>query len=163
MDYYADDLAAVFNPLDLKDAVHVGHSTGGAEVIRYLARHGEARGSKAAIIAAVPPLMLKTGKNPGGLPKEVFDGRRAQVAANRAQIYYDVPAGPFYGFNRSGAKPSERLILNWRREAMMGNAKAHHDGIAAFSETDFTQDLKMINAPALVMLGDDDQIAPYAN
>ena len=144
MDHYADDLAAVTAHLDLKDAVHVGHSTGGGEVVHYLARHGESRVAKAAIISAVPPLMVKTAANPGGLPKEVFDGLQAQLAANRAQFYYDLPAGPFYGFNRPGAKPSQAVIWNWWRQGMMGGAKAHYDGIVAFSQTDFTEDLKKI-------------------
>lgn len=162
MDHYADDLAAVTKHLDLKDAIHVGHSTGGGEVVRYIARHGDSRVAKAAIIAAVPPLMVKTPANPGGLPKEVFDGFQAQVAGNRAQFYYDVPAGPFYGYNRPGAKSAEGVILNWWRQGMMGGAKAHYDGIVAFSQTDFTEDLKKINVPVLVMHGDDDQIVPYA-
>jgi non-heme chloroperoxidase len=163
MDHYADDLAALTAHLDLKRAVHVGHSTGGGEVVHYLARHGESRAAKAAIIAAVPPLMMKTATNPGGLPKEVFDGLQAQLAANRAQFYYDLPAGPFYGFNRSGAKPSQAVIWNWWRQGMMGGAKAHYDGIVAFSQTDFTDDLKKITVPVLVMHGDDDQIVPYAD
>lgn len=162
MDHYADDLAAVTKHLDLKDAIHVGHSTGGGEVVRYIARHGDSRVAKAAIIAAVPPLMVKTPANPGGLPKEVFDGFQAQVAGNRAQLYHDVPAGPFYGYNRPGAKPAEGVILNWWRQGMMGSPKAHYDGIVAFSQTDFTEDLKKINVPVLVMHGDDDQIVPYA-
>jgi non-heme chloroperoxidase len=149
--------------LDLKEAVHVGHSTGGGEVVRYLARHGESRVAKAAIISAVPPLMVKTAANPGGLPKEVFDGLQTQLAANRAQFYFDLPAGPFYGYNRPGAKPSQNVILNWWRQSMMGGAKAHYDGIVAFSQTDFTQDLKKITVPVLVMHGDDDQIVPYAD
>ena len=161
MDHYADDLAALVAHLDLKDVVHVGHSTGGGEVVRYLARHGESRVARAAIIAAVPPLMVKTPANPGGLPKEVFDGLQAQLAANRAQFYHDLPAGPFYGFNRPGAKPSQGLIWNWWRQGMMGGAKAHYDGIVAFSQTDFTEDLKKITVPVLVMHGDDDQIVPY--
>jgi non-heme chloroperoxidase len=163
MDHYADDLAALTAHLDLNNAVHVGHSTGGGEVVRYIARHGEARVAKAVLISAVPPLMVKTDSNPGGLPKEVFDGLQAQLAANRAQFYYDLPAGPFYGFNRPGAKVSQGLIWNWWRQGMMGGAKAHHDGIVAFSQTDFTEDLKKITVPALVMHGDDDQIVPYAD
>ena len=163
MDHYADDLAALTEHLDLKEAFHVGHSTGGGEVVHYLARHGESRVAKAAIISAVPPLMIKTEKNPGGLPKEVFDGFQAQLAANRAQFYYDVPAGPFYGYNRPGAKPNPGNIWNWWRQGMMGGAKAHYDGIVAFSQTDFTGDLRKITAPVLVMHGDDDQIVPYAD
>ena len=163
MDHYADDLAAVTEHLDLHNAVHVGHSTGGGEVVRYLARHGESRVAKAVIISAVPPLMVKTAANPGGLPKEVFDGFQAQLAANRSQFYYDVAAGPFYGYNRPGAKPSQGVILNWWRQGMMGGAKAHYDGIVAFSQTDFTEDLKQITVPVLVMHGDDDQIVPYAD
>jgi non-heme chloroperoxidase len=163
MDHYADDLAAVVEHLDLHDAVHIGHSTGGGEVVRYLARHGERRASKAALISAVPPLMLKTPANPGGLPKDVFDGFQTQVATNRAQFYYDVAAGPFYGFNRPGAKTSEATVQNWWRQGMMGGAKAHYDGIVAFSQTDFTEDLKKIALPVLVMHGDDDQIVPYAD
>lgn len=163
MDRYADDLAALTSHLDLKNAIHVGHSTGGGEVVRYLARHGESRAAKAVMIAAVPPLMVKTQGNPGGLPKEVFDNFQAQVAANRSQFYRDVAAGPFYGYNRSGARPSEAVIQNWWRQGMMGGAKAHYDGIVAFSQTDFTEDLKKINVPVLVMHGDDDQIVPYAD
>ncbi|MED5526460.1 MAG: alpha/beta hydrolase [Pseudomonadota bacterium] len=160
MDHYADDVAAVVAHLDLKEAVHVGHSTGGGEVVHYLARHGEQRASKAAIIAAVPPLMVQTDSNPGGLPKSVFDGLQAQLKANRAQFYYDIPAGPFYGYNREGASPSEGVILNWWRQGMMGGAKAHYDGIVAFSQTDFTESLKSLSLPVLVMHGDDDQIVP---
>jgi len=163
MDHYADDLAAVTTHLDLKNAVHVGHSTGGGEVVHYLARHGQSRVAKAVLISAVPPLMVKTAANPGGLPKEVFDNFQAQVATNRAQFYRDVPAGPFYGFNRPGAKPLEGVIQNWWRQGMMGGAKAHYDGIVAFSQTDFTDDLKKITVPVLVMHGDDDQIVPYAD
>jgi non-heme chloroperoxidase len=163
MDHYADDLAALTSHLDLKGAVHVGHSTGGGEVVHYIARHGDSRVAKAAILSAVPPLMLKTEKNPQGLPKEVFDGLQAQLAANRTQFYYDVPAGPFYGYNRPGAKASEPVIRNWWRQGMMGGAKAHYDGIVAFSQTDFTEDLKKINVPVMVMHGDDDQIVPYAD
>jgi non-heme chloroperoxidase len=162
MDHYADDLAALTSHLDLQKAVHVGHSTGGGEVVHYLARHGESRVAKAAIIGAVPPLMVKTAANPGGLPKEVFDGLQAQLAANRGQFYYDLPAGPFYGYNRPGANPSQGVIWNWWRQGMMGGAKAHYDGIVAFSQTDFTEDLKKITVPVLVMHGDDDQIVPYA-
>jgi non-heme chloroperoxidase len=163
MDHYADDLAAVTAHLDLRDAIHVGHSTGGGEVVRYLARHGEGRVAKAAILGAVPPLMVKTASNPGGLPKEVFDGFQKQVATNRAQFFRDVPAGPFYGYNRPGAKADEGVIQNWWRQGMMGGAKAHYDGIVAFSQTDFTEDLKKIGVPVLVMHGDDDQIVPYAD
>src|SRR5450432_502897 len=157
MDHYADDLAAVIAHLDVRDAIHVGHSTGGGEVVRYLARHGESRVAKAVLISAVPPLMVKTPANPGGLPKDVFDGFQTALAANRSQFYRDVAAGPFYGYNRPGAKVDQGVILNWWRQGMMGGAKAHHDGIAAFSETDFTEDLKKINVPVLVMHGDDDK------
>lgn len=163
MDHYADDLAELTAHLDLKNAVHVGHSTGGGEVIRYLARHGEGRVSKAAIISAVPPLMVKTPANPLGLPKEVFDQYQEQVASNRAEFYYNVPAGPFYGYNRPGATPQQGVIWNWWRQGMMGSAKAHYDGIVAFSQTDFTEDLKKVNVPVFVMHGDDDQIVPYAD
>jgi len=163
MDHYADDLAALTEHLDLKEAVHVGHSTGGGEVVHYLARHGESRVAKAAIISAVPPLMVKTPANPGGLPKEVFDGLQAQLAANRSQFCHDFAAGPFYGYNRPGPKPSDVVIWNWLRQAMMGGAKAHYDGVVAFSQTDFTEDLKKITVPVLVMHGDDDQIVPYAD
>ncbi|OXI78747.1 alpha/beta hydrolase [Burkholderia sp. AU33423] len=163
MDHYADDVAAVVNHLGVQGAVHVGHSTGGGEVIHYVARHGEDRVAKAVLISAVPPLMVKTDSNPGGLPKAVFDNLQAQLAANRAQFYYDVPAGPFYGYNRDGAKPSQGVIWNWWRQGMMGSAKAHYDGIVAFSQTDFTEDLKSTTIPVLVMHGDDDQIVPYAD
>jgi non-heme chloroperoxidase len=163
MDHYADDLLAVVEHLDLDGAIHIGHSTGGGEVVRYLARHGQARASKAVLIAAVPPLMVQTPDNPGGLPKEVFDGFQQQVATNRAQFYRDVPAGPFYGYNRPGAAPSEGVIQNWWRQGMMGGALAHYDGIVAFSQTDFRDDLKKITLPVLVQHGDDDQIVPYAN
>jgi len=163
MDHYADDLAALTGHLGLKNAVHVGHSTGGGEVVRYLARHGETRVAKAVLISSVPPLMVKTPGNPGGLPKEVFDDFQAQVAANRSQFYRDVAAGPFYGFNRPGVKALEGVIENWWRQGMMGGGKAHHDGIVAFSQTDFTEDLKRITIPVLVMHGDDDQIVPYAD
>ena len=163
MDHYADDLAALTTHLDLRDAVHVGHSTGGGEVARYLARHGESRVAKAVLISAVPPIMVKTAANPGGLAKEVFDSLQAQLAADRAQFYRDVAAGPFSGFNRPGAKVSEGVIQNWWRQGMMGGAKAHYDGIVAFSQTDFTPDLKKITVPTLVMHGDDDQIVPYAD
>ena len=161
MDHYADDLAAVTAHLDLKNAIHVGHSTGGGEVAHYLARHGESRVAKAALISAVPPLMLKTASNPLGLPKEVFDGLQAQLAANRSQFFRDVASGPFYGYNKPGAKSSEAVIQNWWRQGMMGGAKAHYDGIVAFSQTDFTEDLKKINVPVLVMHSEDDQIVPY--
>ena len=160
MDTYAEDVAALASALDLRDAIHVGHSTGGGEVARYVARHGKGRVAKAVLIGAVPPIMVKTAKNPGGLPIDVFDGFRAALAANRAQFFRDVPSGPFYGFNRSGAKVSQGVVDNWWRQGMMGGAKAHYDCIKAFSETDFTDDLKAIEQPTLVMHGDDDQIVP---
>jgi len=163
MDHYADDLLAVVEHLDLSDAIHIGHSTGGGEVVRYLARHGQARAAKAVLIAAVPPLMVQTPDNPGGLPKEVFDGFQQQVAVNRAQFYLDIPTGPFYGYNRPGAEPGAGVIQNWWRQGMMGAIKAHYDGIVAFSQTDFREDLKKITLPVLVQHGDDDQIVPYAN
>jgi non-heme chloroperoxidase len=163
MDHYADDLAAVVKHLDLYDAVHIGHSTGGGEVVRYLARHGDRRVSKAVLISAVPPVMVQSPTNPGGLPKDVFDGFQVQVATNRTQFYRDLAAGPFYGFNRPGVTTLEGLVQNWWRQGMMGGAKAHYDGIVAFSQTDFTEDLKRINVPVLVMHGDDDQIVPYAD
>jgi len=163
MNHYADDLAALTAHLDLHDAIHIGHSTGGGEVVHYLARHGESRVAKAAILCAVPPLMVKTEANPGGLPKEVFDDLQKQLAANRTQFYRDVASGPFYGYNRPGAKASEAVIQNWWRQGMMGGAKAHYDGIVAFSQTDFTEDLKKIMVPVLVMHSEDDQIVPYAD
>ncbi|MFN7024578.1 MAG: alpha/beta fold hydrolase [Pseudorhizobium sp.] len=164
MDAYAEDVAALVSHLDLKNALHVGHSTGGGEVARYVARYGgNGRVAKAVLIGAVPPLMVKTDKNPGGLPMEVFEGFRSALAANRAQFFLDIPTGPFFGFNREGAKVSEGLIRNWWRQGMMGGAKAHYDCIKAFSETDFTQDLEAIDVPVLVMHGDDDQIVPIAD
>ncbi|MEQ8294731.1 MAG: alpha/beta hydrolase [Roseovarius sp.] len=162
MDTYAADVAALTDHLDLKDAVHVGHSTGGGEVAHYVARAKPGRVAKAVLIGAVPPIMVRTDKNPGGLPIEVFDGFRAALVANRAQFFHDVPAGPFYGFNRPGAEVSQGVIENWWRQGMAGGAKAHYDCIKAFSETDFTEDLKSITQPTLVMHGDDDQIVPYA-
>jgi non-heme chloroperoxidase len=163
MDHYAADLAELTAHLDLKDAIHVGHSTGGGEVVRYIARHGKNRVARGVMISAVPPLMVKTPANPGGLPKEVFDGFQAQTANNRAQFFYEVPAGPFYGYNRPGAKPAEGVIWNWWRQGMMGGVKALSDCVVAFSQTDFTEDLKKITLPMLVMHGDDDQIVPYAD
>lgn len=161
MDHYAADAAAVVEHLGLRDAVHVGHSTGGGEVTRYVARHGKGRVEKVVLMSAVPPIMVKTPGNPDGLPLEVFDGLRSSLAANRAGFYRDLAAGPFYGFNRPGAKPLDGVIENWWRQGMMGGAKAHYDGIKAFSETDFTEDLRRIDVPTLVMHGDDDQIVPY--
>ncbi len=163
MDTYAADVAELAEKLDLKNAIHVGHSTGGGEVVHYVARSKPGRVSKAVIIGAVPPIMVKSEKNTGGLPIEIFDGFRAALIANRAQFFRDVPAGPFYGFNRPGAQVSEGIIQNWWRQGMMGGAKAHYDCIKAFSETDFTEDLKRIELPVLVMHGDDDQIVPYAD
>ena len=163
MDHYVADAAAVIEHLDLRDAIHIGRSTGGGEVARYVGGHRRRRVAKAVLMAAVPPMMVKTPSNPGGLPIEVFDGLRTSLAANRAQFYRDLAAGPFYGFNRPGAKPLEGVIQNWWRQGMMGGAKAHYDGIKAFSETDFTEDLKNIDVPTLVMQGDDDQIVPHKN
>ncbi|MDH6590202.1 non-heme chloroperoxidase [Variovorax sp. TBS-050B] len=159
MDTYADDLATLTEALDLRDAIHVGHSTGGGEVARYLGRHGTKRVAKAVLIGAVPPLMLKTAGNPGGLPIEVFDGIRAGVVNNRAEFYREITL-PFYGYNRTGAKVSEGIRQNWWRQGMMGGIKAQYDCIKAFSETDFTADLRKIDVPTLVMHGDDDQIVP---
>jgi non-heme chloroperoxidase len=163
MDHYASDASAVVEYLDLKNAIHIGHSTGGGEVARYVARYGEPAGrvAKVVLLAAVPPLMVKTDSNPGGTPIAVFDGYREALAANRAQFYLDVPSGPFYGYNRAGAKPSQGIIDNWWRQGMMGGALAQYEGIKAFSETDQTEDLKSISVPALVLQGDDDQVVPY--
>ncbi|MGE0283521.1 MAG: alpha/beta fold hydrolase [Rhizobiaceae bacterium] len=163
MDHYAADASAVVEHLDLKNSIHIGHSTGGGQVARYVARHGQPQGrvAKAVLVSAVPPLMVKTKDNPDGTPIEVFDGFRAALAANRAQFFVDVPAGPFYGYNRPGAKASQGVIDNWWRQGMMGSAKAHYEGIKAFSETDQTEDLKSITVPVLVMHGDDDQVVPY--
>lgn len=160
MDHYAADVAALVEHLDLRDVVHVGHSTGGGEVARYVARHGGDRVAKAVLIGAVPPLMVRTESNPGGTPREVFDGFRDGVAKNRSQFYLDVASGPFYGFNRPGAQVSQGVIQNWWRQGMSGGVKAHYDGIAAFSETDFTDDLRAITVPTLVLHGDDDQVVP---
>jgi non-heme chloroperoxidase len=163
MDTYAADVAALVAHLDLKNAIHVGHSTGGGEVIHYVARAQPGRVAKAVLIGAVPPIMVKSGKNPGGLPIEVFDGFRAAQAANRAQFFHDVAAGPFYGFNRPGAKVSQAVVDNWWRQGMMGGTKAHYDCIKAFSETDFTDDLKAADVPVLLLHGEDDQIVPIAD
>jgi len=163
MNHYADDLAELTAHLNLKNAIHIGHSTGGGEVARYLGRHGQNRVAKAVLISAVPPIMLKTDENPGGQAKEAFDGLQAALAANRAQFYRDIAAGPFYGFNRPGVKSIEGTIQNWCRQGMNGGANAHYEGIVAFSQTDFTADLKKITVPTLVMHGDDDQIVPYAD
>jgi non-heme chloroperoxidase len=163
MDHYAADAAAVVDHLDLRNAIHIGHSTGGGEAARYVARHGKGRVAKLVLACAVPPIMVKTPANPGGMPIEVLDGLRKTLAANRAQFYVDFPSGPFYGFNRPGAKPIPGVIQNWWRQGMMGSAKAHYDGIKAFSETDFTEDLKIIDVPTLVMHSQDDQIVPFAN
>ncbi len=163
MDTYAADVADLVEQLNLRNAIHVGHSTGGGEVTRYVARHGKGRVARAVLIDAVPPVMVKKESNPGGTPIEVFDGYRAALANNRAQLYLDVPSGPFYGFNRPGAKVSEGLIYNWWRQAMMGSVKAGYECIKAFSETDFTQDLRSIDVPVLVIHSEDDQIVPYAD
>jgi non-heme chloroperoxidase len=164
IDHYAADAFAVATALDLRNAVHIGHSTGGGEVARYVARHGEPSGrvAKAVLVAAIPPLMLLTDANPEGTPLSVFDGFRAALAGNRAQFFRDVPAGPFYGFNRDGATVHEGVIQNWWRQGMMGSAKAHYDGIKAFSETDQTEDLKAITVPTLILHGEDDQVVPIA-
>jgi non-heme chloroperoxidase len=163
MDHYAADASAVAEHLDLKNSVHIGHSTGGGEVARYVAKHGQPQGrvAKAILISSVPPLMVKTESNPGGTPIEVFDGFRKALAANRSQFFLDLASGPFYGFNRPGAKVSQGIIQNWWRQGMTGGAKAHYDGIKAFSETDQTEDLKTITVPTLVLQGDDDQVVPY--
>jgi len=163
MDHYASDANAVAEHLDLRNAVHIGHSTGGGEVARYVAQYGEPQGrvAKAVLVSSVPPLMVKTERNPGGTPIEVFDGFRNALAANRAQFFLDVASGPFYGFNRPGAKVSQGVIENWWRQGMTGSAKAHYEGIKAFSETDQTLDLKAISVPTLVLQGDDDQVVPY--
>jgi non-heme chloroperoxidase len=163
MDTYAADVAELAAALDLQQAVHVGHSTGGGEVAHYVARAEKGRVAKAVLIGAVPPIMVQSDSNPGGLPLEVFDGFRTALAANRAQFYIDVPSGPFYGFNREGAQVSQGVIDNWWRQGMMGGTKAHYDCIKAFSETDFTEDLKAIDVPVFVMHGSDDQIVPYAD
>jgi non-heme chloroperoxidase len=163
MDTYAADVDALVTELGLTNAIHIGHSTGGGEVTRYVAQHGKGRVAKAVLVDAVPPIMVKSDTNPGGLPIEVFDGFRASLAANRAQFYLDVPTGPFYGFNRPGAKVSQGLINNWWRQGMIGGAKAQYDCIKAFSETDFTEDLKAIEVPVLVIHSEDDQIVPYAD
>ncbi|QDH16587.1 alpha/beta fold hydrolase [Swingsia samuiensis] len=165
MDHYAADADAVVRHLDLKNAVHIGHSTGGGQVARYVAQYGQSqsRVAKAVLLSAVPPLMVKTDANPDGVPLDVFDGFRAALADNRAQFFLDVPSGPFYGFNRDNASPSEGTINNWWRQGMMGGANAHYKGIAAFSETDQTEDLKAITVPTLILQGDDDQVVPYKN
>jgi non-heme chloroperoxidase len=163
MDTYAADVAELVEKLDLKNAIHVGHSTGGVEVTRYVAQHHHGRVSKAVLIGAVPPVMVRSERNPGGTPIEVFDGYRSELAANRAQLCLDIASGPFYGFNRPGSKISQGIINNWRRQGMMGGAKAHYDCIKAFSETDHTDDLKKITVPVLVMHSEDDQIVPFAD
>ena len=161
LDHYADDLAALSEQLNLRDAVLVGHSTGGGEVVRYLARHGEARVAKAVLISAVPPLMVQTNANREGLPKRVFDDLQTQLAKNRAEFYRAMASGPFYNFDQPGVEISQAVIENWWRQAMMGDALSHYDGIVAFSQTDFTEDLKKITVPTLVMHSEDDQIVPY--
>lgn len=165
MDHYAADVSAVVEHLDLKNVVHIGHSTGGGQVARYVAKYGQPQGrvAKAVLVSAVPPLMVKTPDNPGGTPLEVFDGFRQALAANRAQFFLDVATGPFYGFNREGAEISQGIIQNWWRQGMIGSAKAHYEGIKAFSETDQTEDLKAITVPTLILHGDDDQVVPYKN
>jgi non-heme chloroperoxidase len=163
MDTYAADVIALAGALDLKNAVHIGHSTGGGEVARYVARAEPGRVAKAVLLGAVPPMMMRSDSNPGGLPPELFDGFRTSLMANRAQFYREIAAGPFYGFNREGSKVSQGLIDNWSRQGLMGGAKAQYDCIAAFSATDFTEDLRAIDLPVLVMHGTDDQLVPFAN
>jgi non-heme chloroperoxidase len=165
MDHYAADASAVVEHLDLRNAVHIGHSTGGGEVARYVAKFGQPQGrvAKAVLVSSVPPLMLQTAANPGGTPISVFDGFRSALAANRAEFYTAVASGPFYGFNRPGAKVSQSVIDNWWRQGMMGGALAQYEGIKAFSETDQTNDLKAITVPTLVLQGDDDQVVPYTD
>jgi non-heme chloroperoxidase len=163
MDTYAEDMKELAANLDLKNAVHVGHSTGGGEATHYVARAEPGRVARLVLIGAVPPVMIKKDSNPGGLPIEVFDGYRSALAENRAQLYLDIASGPFYGFNRIGVQPNQAVIDNWWRQGMMGGIKAHYDCIAAFSETDFTGDLTAIEVPTLVMHGDDDQVVPYAD
>jgi non-heme chloroperoxidase len=165
IDHYAADVSAMVEHLDLRNAIHIGHSTGGGEAARYVAKYGQPQGrvAKLVLVAAVPPIMLKTPANPAGLPIEVFDGLRKALADNRAQFFLDLPSGPFYNFDRPGQRPIEGVIRNWWRQGMMGSAKAHYEGIKAFSETDFTQDLKIIEVPTLVMHGTGDQIVPYHN
>ena len=163
MNTYAADMAALAAHLDLRDAIHIGHSTGGGEATRYVAQYGAGRVAKLVLIGAVPPVMVKSARNPGGTPVEVFDGLRAALAANRAQLYVDFPSGPFYGFNRAGAKVSQGVIQNWYRQGMMGAANAHYECIKAFSETDFTEDLQSIDVPVLHMHGEEDQIVPIAD
>jgi non-heme chloroperoxidase len=163
MDHYAADFAAIAEHLDLRNAIHIGHSTGGGEAARYVARYGKDRVARLVLIGAVPPLMLKTPANPGGLPMEIFDVLRERLAANRSQFYFDFPSGPFYGYNRPGSTASPAVVWNWWRQGMMGGAKAQYDSIKAFSETDFTEDLKSITVPTLVLHGDDDQIVPVAD
>jgi non-heme chloroperoxidase len=161
MDHYAADVAVLVDHLNLRDAVHIGHSAGGGVVARYVARHGKGRVAKAVLMSAVTPIVLKTEANPEGLPIEVLNGLRNGIAGNRAQFYRDVPSGPFYGFNRTNAQPQEGVIENWWRQGMMGASKAQYDGVKAITETDLSDDLKRIDVPALVMHGDDDQIVPY--
>lgn len=161
MDTYAADVAELTKALDLRDAIHIGHSTGGGEATRYVAQYGKGRVAKAILVAAVPPVMVKSAKNPGGLPIEVFDDLRKQLADNRAKFFLDMPSGPFYSFNRPGNPAIEAVVRNWWRQSMMGAANAHYECIKAFSETDFTEDLKQIEVPVLFLQGDDDQIVPY--
>jgi len=165
MDHYAADASAVVEHLDLRNAIHIGHSTGGGQVARYVANYGQPQGrvAKAVLVSSVPPLMVKTESNPGGTPIGVFDEFRKKLAANRSQFYRDVPSGPFYGFNRLPTTSSDAIIQNWWRQGMMGSAKAHYEGIKAFSETDQTEDLKAITVPTFILQGDDDQVVPYEN